>query len=155
MRSAVDKASAVATRLLDALVLRNPERTAVGGMLGLSLYGLFGILRPLLAQEGVSLGEIDWWVSMCFGVVIVHLPFVVWSVRRRPLISDELESLMELIESTNIGEAEKRSSYRKVVNKCIEEFSLSMPRGTIRHLLVKEVEGASVKGSEPSSDTSA
>ena len=43
----------------------------------------------------------------------------------KPVVSDELENLVHLIESTNIGELEKRQAYRKLVNKCIDEFSVS------------------------------
>ena len=154
MSNAIDKVSAAALRLLDALLLRNPERTAIGGMLGLSLHGLFGILRPLLSEKGIVIGQVDWWASLSLGIVIVHLPFLIWSIRRRPLISDELESLIKLIESTNIGEQEKRSAYRKVVNKCIEEFSLSSRPGTIQRVLEKEAEQDTSKADNTSSEIS-
>jgi len=138
MNTATDKLSAALLRLLDALILRNPERTAIGGMLGLSLHGLFTVLQPLLSTKGIILGPVEWWASLSFGVVLVHFPFVISSMRRKPLISDELENLIKLIESTNIGELEKRSAYRRVVNKCIEEFSLSSPPGTVQQILGKE-----------------
>jgi hypothetical protein len=136
-----DKVSAAALRLLDALLVRNPERTAIGVAVGLGLHGILGICQPLVASTGVDLGKLEWWASVSIGLVLVHLPFVIWSVRHRPLISDELESLIELIESTNIGEVEKRVAYRKVVNKCIDEFSLSARPGTIKNVMTKEIEG--------------
>lgn len=118
-----DKVSMVFLRLMDTLLLRNPERTAVGGMLGLTIHGIVTALRPAMASRG--LGSIEWWASLSVGIVIVHLPFVVSSVRRKPLINDEVEGLIKLIESTNMSESEKRAAYREVVNKCIAEFSLS------------------------------
>lgn len=48
MGNAIDNFSATALRLLDALLLRNPERTAIGGLLGLSIHGVVGVLRPVL-----------------------------------------------------------------------------------------------------------
>ena len=140
MTNSIDRLSAVAFRLLDALILRNPERTAIGGMLGLSLYGLFGIIRSLLLSKGIDLRNIEWWAFISFGIVIVHLPFIIWSVRKRPIISDELDNLITLVESTNIGELERRMAYRKIVNKCIEEFSLSARPGVIQQVIAEEVE---------------
>lgn len=134
-----DKVSAAALRLLDALLVRNPERTAIGVAVGLGLHGILGICQPLVVATGVDLSKLEWWESGSIGLVLVHLPFVIWSVRHKPLISDELESLIELIESTNIGEMEKRVAYRKVVNKCIDEFSLSAQRGTIKNIVTEEM----------------
>lgn len=136
----LDKAPAAALRVLDALLIRNPERTAVGAALGFGIHGVLGVFQPLLAGRGVDLGRLDWWASICIGVVFMHLPLIFWSVRHKPLISDELENLIELIESTNIGELEKRAAYRKVVNKCIEEFSLTAKPGAIRSIVVGELE---------------
>lgn len=136
------RASAGALRLLDVLFLRNPERTAVGATLGFALHGAFGVFQPLISAKGFPLGDWEWWASMSTGVVLVHLPFILWSVRTRPLISDELDALIELIESTNIGALEKRTAYRRVVNKCIEEFSLSVPPGQTRAVLLNELKAA-------------
>jgi hypothetical protein len=136
-----NKLSAAAIRALDTLLLKNPERTAIGMILGLSIQGAYEVFAPIIARSGIGLGPFDWWASVSLGVVLVHLPFIVWSVRHKPLISDELESLIQLIESTNIGEIEKRSAYRKVVNKCIDQFSLSAKPGTIREIVTTEAEG--------------
>jgi hypothetical protein len=123
--SSSQKITAVALRALDALLLRNPERTALGVMLGFTCHGALSLFAPALALHHMPVNIVEWWECLTFGVVIVHLPFILWSVRHKPLISDELETLLQLIEFSNIGELEKRQAYRRVVNKCIEEFSLS------------------------------
>jgi hypothetical protein len=137
----VKKASAVALRILDALLVRNPERTAVGVAIGFGIDGVLGVFQPLMVSRGLDLSRFEWWASVCLGLVLVHLPFVVWSVRHKPLISDELESLIKLIERTNIGELEKRTAYRRVVNKCIDEFSLRSKPATIKRIVEAELEG--------------
>jgi hypothetical protein len=135
-----NKVSAAALRLLDGLLVRNPERTAIGVALGVAIDGIVGVFWPLLASRGVHLGRPDWWASVSIGLVVVHLPFVIWSIRNKPLINDELESLMQLIESTNIGEVEKRAAYRKLVNRCIDDFSLSNGPGKVKGILGSEIE---------------
>jgi hypothetical protein len=140
LSQAGNKASATALRLLDALLFRNPERTAIGVAVGLAIDGIVGVFWPLLASKGIHLGRPDWWASVSIGLVLVHLPFVIWPIRNKPLINDELESLMQLIESTNIGELEKQAAYRKLVNKCIDDFSLSASPGKIKSDPRSEVE---------------
>ena len=149
MSSNSDKTTLVLIRFLDALLFRNPERTAVGVMLGFALYGIHQILLPALSSRGIVLGNPSWWAAISIGVVLVHLPFVVWSIRNKPLINDEVESLIKLIESTNIGEIERRSAYRRVVNKCIEEFSLSAGPGGIKEIIKQEID-ESVSSAESS-----
>ncbi len=139
MTNTIDKVSSATIRLLDALILRNPERTAIGGTLGFAIHGLLGIIRPALTAKGVILGEVEWWASLCIGVAFVHIPFILAAIRRKPLINDELEGLIKLIESTNIGELEKRMAYRKVVNKCIDEFSLNARNGSLKEILENEI----------------
>jgi hypothetical protein len=119
------RASGILLRAFDILLLKNPERTALGVMLGFSLDGLVSLFEPTLMDHHITLGHIGWWCYLSLGLVTVHLPFIFWSVRHKPVISDEIEGLIGLIEATNIGELEKRQAYRKVVNKCIDEFSLS------------------------------
>jgi hypothetical protein len=136
------RASAAALRALDALLIRNPERTAVGVAIGFGIDGILNVAQPLAISKGFDLSRFDWWASVCLGLVLVHLPFVVWSIRHRPLISDELESLIKLIERTNIGDLEKRAAYRRVVNKCIDEFSLASKPGAIKNVIEAELEGA-------------
>jgi len=135
-----NRATAVLLRVVDILLIRNPERTAIGVLLGLAIQGIFDVLFPLLVQHGVSIGRMDWWASISCGVVFVHLPFIVWSISHRPLVNDELEGIIQLVESTNIGELEKRSAYRQVVNKCIEQFSLSGKPRPISEILAEEFE---------------
>lgn len=43
------------------------------------------------------------------------------------------------------GELEKRSAYRRVVNKCIDEFSLSAKSGTIKQVVTTEIEDIKAK----------
>jgi hypothetical protein len=135
-----NKVTGVAYRLLDALILRNPERTAIGVALGVALYGVLNVVQPALVGHGMDLARLDWVASACIGLVIVHLPFVIWSVRHRPVISDELEDLIQLIESTNVGQLERRMAYRKLINKCIDELSLSARPGTMRGEIRSEID---------------
>jgi len=139
-----NRVSAIALRVLDALLLRNPERTAIGVTLGLAIQGVLGAFRPLLMVKGLDLGALDPVACISVGVVVVHLPLLIWSVQHRPLISDELESLIKLVESTNIGEAERRAAYREIVNKCIAEFSLSARPGLIKGIVRDEIRGRSL-----------
>lgn len=118
------KAYGIALRALDTLLLKNPERTALGIMFGFSLNGTLSLLDPVLQAHHIQIGHPGWWSFVCIGTICVHLPFVFWSVRHRPAISDEIEGLITLIEATNIGELEKRQAYRRVVNKCIDNFSI-------------------------------
>ena len=139
------KISAIALRALDVLLLRNPERTALGVMLGFTCHGALNLLGPALALHHISVSNIEWWECLTFGIVIVHLPFLLWSIRHKPLISDELESLLQLIELSNIGELEKRQAYRRLVNKCIEEFSLSSKSGAVELVIAQATQAAKQK----------
>jgi hypothetical protein len=133
-----NRAAAAVLRVVDILLIRNPERTAIGVLLGLAIQGIFDVVSPLLIHNGISIGRLDWWASISCGIVVVHLPFIVWSISHRPLVNDELEGIIRLVESTNIGELEKRSAYRQVVNKCIEQFSLSGKPRPISEILAEE-----------------
>jgi len=119
------RATGIFLRTVDILLLKNPERTALGVMLGFSMDGLLRLFEPTLAYHHITLGHAGWWCFLSLGIVVVHLPFILWSVRHRPRLTDEIEGLIGLIEATNIGDLEKRQAYRLVVNKCIDQFSLA------------------------------
>jgi hypothetical protein len=93
----------------------------------------------------LPISNIEWWECLTLGIVIVHLPFLLWSIRHKPLISDELENLLQLIESSNIGELEKRQAYRRVVNKCIDEFSLTAKSGGVESVIAQATQAAKRK----------
>lgn len=135
-----NRLTAVTLRVLDALLVRNPERTATGLTFGLSIQGLFELLKPILIQSGFNLGPFDWWASISLGIALVNIPSILWSVSHKPLVSDEVENIIELIETTNLGEIEKRIAYRRLVNKCIDQFTLSGKPGKIADTLAAETE---------------
>lgn len=114
---------------VDVLMLKNPERTVLGFLLGLVLSFLSQLLKPaLLKIEAISLTNIQPWEYIPVGVIIVHLPYILWSMFRKPFFNDEVDEVIRLVEHSNFSDKEKRNIYRNLVNKCTENLFLELPK---------------------------
>lgn len=129
MTERTDRVSRHLLRYIDILMLRNPERTVLGILLGVVLSFLFKLFEPFLEKmDFLSLAKVQLWEYVSFGVLVIHLPYVLWSIIRKPSINDEVDEVIRLIERSNFIEKEKRQMYRNLVNKCINNLSMEKKR---------------------------
>lgn len=120
-----DNISRQILRCIDILMLKNPERTVLGLLLGVVLSFLSKLFEPILIKvEYINIANIQYWEWIPFGIVIVHLPYILWSIIRKPFVNDEVDDIIRFIEKSNFSEKEKRIVYRNLVNKCIENITL-------------------------------
>lgn len=129
MTEKTDRISRRLLRYIDILMLKNPERTVLGVLLGVVVSFLFKLFEPYLSKIDIlNLAKLQLWEFISFGVIIVHIPYLLWSIIRKPLINDEVDDVIRLIESGNFSEKEKRQMYRNLVNKCVNSLSLGKKR---------------------------
>lgn len=120
-----DSISKLIMTAIDILMIKNPERTGYGILLGSVLMFLSKLFSPLFKQ--VSYMDIDatpFWGWITFGICITHLPFILWSIFHKSIVDDQIDSAIKIIEKGNFSENEKRQLFRKLVNKCVENVVL-------------------------------
>lgn len=119
-----DKLSFNLLRYINILMVNNPERTVLGLLLGIMFAFLTKLFEPYLNTiKFINVNNISLIGWLPFGIVLVHLPQTLWSIFTRPIIKDEIDDLIRLVEKSNLSDKEKRIAYRNIVNKCIDSIS--------------------------------
>jgi hypothetical protein len=112
-------------RCVDILLMKNPERTVLGVLLGITLSFLSKLFEPSLVKiDSISLAKVHVWEFISLGILAIHFPYVISKIIRKPRINDDVDEVISLIEKSNFSEKEKRQMYRNLVNKCISSLSL-------------------------------
>lgn len=108
-------------QVLNAVLLRYPERTALGISLGSTLAALSVIFKPALKTTGAaSLVDLPLWAWLSLAVIFMHLPAIVSMFRRPSSAAQVLDAFSETIERSNFSEAEIRSQYRKLIDRMLD-----------------------------------
>lgn len=125
MNDGKDNGHNLVLKAVNVLLLKNPERTVLGGVLGLALSFLFKLFSPVLSSVTIidtqGLSDCGW---MALGVAILNLPIIFNKVSNRPKINDEVDSVISIIEQGNFSEPEKRRMYRELVTNLLSTVSL-------------------------------
>lgn len=120
-----EKLSRIILKAINVLLIKYPERTGYGILLGSVFYFFTRLFSPLLKDK--SLIDIDaapFWGWIPLGIILTHLPFVIWSFFHRSKIDDNIDSIISVIEKSNTTEVEKRQLFRKLINKCVSNVIL-------------------------------
>ena len=130
-----DKSYNVALKAVSVLLLKNPERTVLGGVLGLALSFLFKLFSPALKSVSmINIQEASDYGWMAIGIILLYLPIIYDKLTKRPKINDEIDQVICLIEESNFSEPEKRNMYRELVNNILSTVSL---QSTLRNQELK------------------
>ena len=128
MSSLLDSTTRICNRAFDTLLLQHPTRTSLGIALGLVLDGLRAFFGPSLSRlTWASTERIHLWHLIAAGVVVVHLPTFLHAVRHRPLGQEQIDGIISIIEKANLPQDEKRTEYRRLLQRVIESVALAEP----------------------------
>ena len=117
--------SEIILKTIDILIMKNPERTGYGVLLGVVLLFFSKLFSPYLKQiEIIDIEMAPIWGWIPLGVIMTHFPSVIWSLFHKSKIDDNIDSIIKAIEKGNLSEIEKRHLYRKVITKCMEDVVL-------------------------------
>lgn len=120
-----ERISRLILRLIDVLLLRNPERTVMGVLLGIVFAFLTTLFHPVLIKvELFDITSAPKWGWIPLGILVVHLPMVVWNIVHKPTMNDEVDEIIRLIEKGNFTDSEKRQMYRNLIQQCISSVDL-------------------------------
>lgn len=120
-----DKISRLVLSSVDILLLKNPERTILGTFLGLVFAFLSRLFKPALKQiEFIDVSAAPIWGWIPLGIIVVHLPMVLWGIFHKPAVNDEIDEIIQLIEKGRFSKIEKRQIYRNLVNQCVSNMTL-------------------------------
>jgi hypothetical protein len=129
------KSNGVMLKVVNILLLKNPERTVLGVLVGIVFSFLSKLFSPAMREiKSVDLTvapEIGW---LAIGIVLLNLPTIFSNMIRPPKINEQIDSLTKLIEQGNFSDAEKRKMYRDLVGKVLANVTM---KGTFSTDFVK------------------
>lgn len=109
-------------RVLDILLSKHPARSGMGVMLGI----FFSLLATVFSHKvallyGIDLAAVQLWQWIAPGVLLAHIPTVIWYITRPPF-ADEIRVLTELIEKGTFSEVERRRHYRNLIEQIRKSY---------------------------------
>lgn len=120
-----EKLSRIILKAINILLIKYPERTGYGILLGSVLYFFTRLFSPLLKNKSfIDIEAAPFWGWIPLGIILTHFPFVIWSFFHKSKIDDNIDSIISVIEKSNTTEIEKRQLFRKLINKCVSNVIL-------------------------------
>jgi hypothetical protein len=111
--------------LINILLLKNPERTVLGVLLGVVISFLSRLFSPLLETIKImDIGKAPSWGWIPLGIVIINLSNIFTSTLTKPRINEEIDNISKLIEDGSFSASEKRQVYRSLINACLKNVTL-------------------------------
>lgn len=99
-------------KVLEFLLLKNPERTSLGALFGVILY-----------EVSKYFFAISWYATIATGILSTNMPTYFSYFKRKPSGKEEIDDILQMIENSNLTKAEKRQRYRNLIDKVIAEIS--------------------------------
>ena len=125
MNSLEEKISRIIIKVIDVLLLKNPERTVLGVAFGAILAFCSKLFFPALKKiDIIDIERAPIWGWIPIGIIITYFPLILWKIINKPRVNDEIDELIRLIEHGNFTETEKRLLYRNLINQCISNVTL-------------------------------
>ncbi len=126
MNKQEDRVDNFCLKAINILLLKNPERTVLGILLGV-VYSFFAnIFNPLLSKIqyiDMSKAPSGGWIPL--GIICVNLPIIISHLFRKPIINEKVDEITKLIEAGCFTEIERRTMYRNLVSECIKNANLN------------------------------
>ncbi len=98
------------------LLIKYPTRTGLGVVLGYFFAFLIRIFEPTLKKiEFINLHEAPFWGWIVFGLLVMHIPTIYHSFTRPSVGDSSIDKVLELIDTGNFSETEKRKHRRDLI----------------------------------------
>lgn len=121
-------------RALGFVMTQHPLRTSLGVILGCALAFLTVIFEPALSKLAflkLTDAPLIGWIAV--GILVMHFPTLLFLVRRKPIGTEAIDQVIEVIERSNFSDTEKRSQYRALVSRMSQRIALSKKtKGEVR-----------------------
>lgn len=125
MTNTEEKINRIWLKLVNVLLLKNPERTVLGVLLGVVFSFFSKIFTPLLEKiQYIDISKAPTWGWIPLGIVFMNLPVIVSLIRKKPRINEKVDEVTKIIEEGNFSEVERRRMYRNLVSECVKNVSL-------------------------------
>jgi hypothetical protein len=148
MTDKTDLWTKVLSKAIDIIFVKYPTRTSLGVILGGFCDFLVQFFSPTLKSityfNFAGSPRWGWWL---LGILLLHIPTIISSFRRKLVGNDAIDQLLELIERGDFTKTEKRRQYRKLIEKVSNNVALNQE--TQRE--IKEVEKQIAANSKKSS----
>jgi hypothetical protein len=113
-------------KVVNIVLFKNPERTAVGILFGSVISFFFKLFEPAIVKYTfINVNNSNLFDWILFGVLIVHSPYLIWNVFNKSKVDENYDAFVRVLEGSNLSDAEKREAYRKLVNKFLDNVILS------------------------------
>lgn len=120
-----DKITAFLYKAINILLIRNPERTAYGIVLGFVLIGAKEALVHLTTGKVMNaIQSINYLSIFCFGILLVRADII---LKRQPVdkeIITKFNTIKTTINEANFSEAEKRRLYREFIQRVYKDIEI-------------------------------
>ena len=111
---------------LDILFLKQPTRTSVGLILGLSSRTLFKFLSIwIIAFQAILSIGVSIWEFGLLGIFIVHIPTLIDVLSGKYLLTENEEKALAMIKEMKISDYDKQALYLDLVKKTLEKVNLN------------------------------
>jgi len=118
-----DTATRFLNRAFDLMFTKYPTRTSIGVFVGVTLDGIAAVLVPVMSVAmAAAIGHVKLWHYVALGVVLLHVPTLVHLVRHRADLDEQCEHAIAVIERAPVGVEEKRSMYRELVRRVMDQL---------------------------------
>ncbi|PFA02701.1 hypothetical protein [Bacillus cereus] len=120
-----DKISAYLYKSIDIMLLRQPEKTAYGIVLGIVLIGVKNVAAELTTGNIKSaIYNFNTISVFCLGIILVRIDIL---FKREPLKKDviiKLNTLKAIIKEGNFTQKEQRELYRNLIQNISSDLDL-------------------------------
>ncbi len=118
----IDKITLYYNKAMDILFIKQPVRTSLGVIFGIFLDFLVNLFFPYFEKISIiSIQRIRLWHLVATGITFLHLPSFFQYIYRKPIGTEKIDEVIQLIEAGNFSEIEKRQKYRQLIEKVLEK----------------------------------
>ena len=125
-----DKITAFLYKAIDILLIRNPEKTSYGIVLGIVLIGVRELMTNLTTGKVMNaIQSINLLSTFCFGILLVRIDVI---FKRQPVDKAtmiKLNTIKAIINEGNFSETEKRKLFREFIQRVYEDIEIKASSG--------------------------
>ena len=118
-----DTVTRLINRSADTLMSLRPERTSIGAVLGLAIYGLLKFFAPLIGTGTVNINETGWYFWPFIGIAIVNIPTIFYYVTNKASGDDRINDVLHVLNNVEIEPIRKEELTVKTLNHMVDSIS--------------------------------